>query len=483
METKLGLAYVIGCLLISTPALLVVGCGNDSAEPTSASPGGAGEGAGGADGSPAAGGADSGVEHGGSDSGRGGSESDRGGSASSGTGAGPHVDPGGPIEPGGPGAGGADGGADSLDFDGVDVSDASEDAPSGCVGGFDSATGTLAITIDETAPVVRLAVHAGVVQANGVDCASEAGAPATAEAVLALSISGGDGDDVLYLDSSDEPFSGALSEAGSISVALGEGTDRVAVLGTNGADVIHVGSEAGELLVDLNADQRADLTISGAPRIVLSTGAKNDQVRADGVALGIDPAALPLEIYGGGAGDQLVGGAAADYLSGGIGNDWFDAGAAPAGADTFDGGDGQDAVDFSAREAAIVITMGAGADDGEADEGVDVTASVEDVYGGQGTNTITGGAADNRIWGGPEADVIDGGPGGDILVGGAGDDELKGGEGDDYLYGEDGDDDLEGGAGDDLLDGFEGKNSLNGGPGDGDICFVTKNDKASGCEL
>lgn len=355
--------------------------------------------------------------------------------------------------------------------------------PSGCVGGFDPKLGTLAIEVGGDAAVVRLSVHDGVVQANGVDCESEDGKPALAEQVLTLQVSGSAGDDALFLDLSEGAFTGSFSADGAIAVDLGEGKDRVTVLGTSDSDVIHAGSDMSTVVVDLTGDDRVDLSISGAPALTFSTGAKDDEVRCDGVALKVDAVAIPVTLYGGGARDKLVGGGLADQLFGGIGNDWFDAGEAPSGADTFDGGDGGDTIDFSARTKPLTITMGAGADDGEDGEGVDIGGTVEDIYGGQATNQITGSMGANTIWGGPEDDVIDGGEGDDTLVGNKGNDTLKGGAGNDYIYGEAGDDDLDGGADDDLLDGGEGKNTLNGGASDGDICIVTKTDKATACEL
>lgn len=484
MESKLRLSCVTFCLMLATSALAVVGCGDDSSKPNAgASSGGDTSAEGGADGSGRSG-AGSSTEEGG-----GGSDSDsgRGGRAgNTGTGARPNIDPGGPDQPGpGPdGAGGApDGGEDSLELDGVDLSDVSTEAPTGCVGGFDPDAGTLSITIDEVAPVVRLAVHAGVVQANGVDCQSESGDPAKADQVLSLSVNGGKDAEVLYLDFSDESFSGCLTDEGGISIDLGAGNDRLSVLGTLEADVIHAGTDAGKLVIDVDADDRADVTVEGAPEIVISTGAKGDEVRADGAALGLDPVELSLAIYGGGSGDALVGGSAADRLFGGIGNDWFDAGVGPAGADMIDGGEGNDTIDFSARSKALTITLFGGADDGEAGENMDISSNVEQVFGGQKLNTITGGPGDDTIYGGPENDVLDGGEGNDFLVGSEGDDSLVGGAGADTLYGEAGDDDLDGGPGDDLLSDTEGKNHFNAGLGDGDICVPTMSDKASGCEL
>jgi hypothetical protein len=484
MQSRLKLSCVMGCWLLATSTLVVVvGCGDDSSpNGDAASSAGAWSSEAGGPGTEP-GGAQGGTGEGGMAPDNPGQKPDRGGTSS---GAHPTVDPGGPMapDPVGP-AGGApsDGGEDSPDFDGVDLSDVSADAPSGCVGGFDRDAGTLAIDVDAVAPVVRLAVHAGVVQANGVDCESDSGDPAKADEVLSLSVTGGAGAQVVYLDLSDEPFSGCFADGGAISIALGAGSDRVTLLGTTEADVIHAGSDAGNLVLDVNGDDRADVTIDGAPELVISTGGKADEVNADGVALGVEPVAISLTLYGGGSRDLLIGGKAADHLFGGIGNDWFDAGAAPAGADVFDGGDGFDTIDFSARTQPLTITMAGGADDGEDGEQADVTSSVENLYGGQKANTITGGPGSNFIWGGPEDDVIDGGDGSDWLMGGEGNDTLTGGPGDDYLYGELGDDVLDGGAGDDLLSDSEGKNSLNAGPGDGDICVEAKPGKSPGCEL
>jgi len=482
MKTKLGLTCVTVCAMTFASVFSLVACGDAAAKGGPAdtpSAGAGGDGTGGAD-STHVGGANT----------AGTSTQPHAGSSS--TGARPNVDPGGPNDPAPPGdpsqagaAGAAtdDGGADSLVFDGIDLKGVPKTAPTGCVGGFDTDTGTLSIELDAAVRVVHLAVHAGVVQANGIDCTSAAAEPASADKVLTLDVKGGPNDNVVYLDLSDEPFTGCFSADGAITIALGDGADGVSILGTNDADTFQLGTDADQLVLDLTGDKRVDVSIAGTPAVVLSTGAKSDDVRADGVALGVAPAALPLAIYGGGARDKLVGGAAADRLFGGIGDDWFDAGSAPAGADSFDGGDGRDTVDFSARTEPLTLTVGQAADDGEAGEGTDVTSSVETVYGGQGTNDMTADKAGSTLWGGAADDVLTGGPGGDTLNGGKGNDTITGGDGDDYLYGDEGDDALDGGNGDDLLDGSAGSDTLKGGLGDGDICFVTKSDTAQGCEL
>lgn len=71
----------------------------------------------------------------------------------------------------------------------------------------------------------------------------------------------------------------------------------------------------------------------------------------------------------------------------------------------------------------------------------------EELFGGEGKDTLKGGAGDDELYGDE---------GNDILHGGAGDDEL---------YGEDGDDILHGGKGDDYLASSSGSDRLNGGQG------------------
>jgi Ca2+-binding RTX toxin-like protein len=471
MHSKLRLAYTLGWLAMLSSAGAAVACGGEEAKGGS-SASSAGEGAGGASDGPAphVGGAESM-----SDAGADGTGVGMGGN-------GPRGEPTDPTEPHQPGAGGS--GDDSPEFDGVDLDQVPVDtAPSGCLGGFDPALGTLHLEASEDTRIVRLYVHDGVVHANGVACESADGEPAHEDEVLTIEVTGTAGDEQLFLDLSDGAFTGCYSAEGSLRVALGEGSDTLTVLGTLDADVFHAGSDGAELVIDVTNDARADVFVVGSPKVVISTGAKDDVIEADGSALGLEPASLPLWLYGGGAGDAITGGAEADFVFGGIGNDWLDAARASTGGDRFDGGEGLDVIDFSARSADLTVTMGGGADDGEMGEGADVDESVEDLLGGQGVNQITGGLSSNHIWGGPGPDTLLGGAGDDILVGGGGADALSGDAGNDTLYGEEGNDDLAGGADDDLLDGGEGKDAIDGGPSDGDICIVAGSDTVKACEL
>ena len=156
------------------------------------------------------------------------------------------------------------------------------------------------------------------------------------------------------------------------------------------------------------------------------------------------------DVISGGAGNDTLRGAtdaaldvAADVLNGDEGDDTFDAGNATNGGDTFNGGAGTaDVVSYALRTTAVTVTIGAGANDGQASETDTVAADVEGVTGGSGDDSLTGGA------------------GNDTLNGGAGDDTLTGGDGNDVFNGGDGDDSLVAGA---LT--TDGADTYNGGAG------------------
>jgi Ca2+-binding RTX toxin-like protein len=375
-------------------------------------------------------------------------------------------------------------GADGPGYDGVELDELGfTDPPEGCLGGFDPDSGKLELTLDAKVKGVLVAVAEGVVTANGVACESAKGVPASTDAMTTLSILGSAGDERVYVDGASDFGASLIGPDGDLDLDLGEGDDELVVLGSDGSDLIYLGTEGEAIWVDFSGDAEADIRATGVERALVSTGPKPDAVLADGAALGIAPLSIPLKLFGGGANDFLLGGAADDELHGGVGNDTLDAGDDAGGADHYDGGPGEDLVDYAARVAGVVVTLPGIADDGEAGEGDDVSSSVEDVRGAQGPNTIAGSAQGNRIWGGPSIDVIQGGDGDDFIYGDAGDDDLQGGNGDDFIYGEGGDDTLSGDVGDDLLDGYPGKNVVDGGLGDGDICLITRNDKGTACEL
>ena len=220
----------------------------------------------------------------------------------------------------------------------------------------------------------------------------------------------------------------------------------------------------------------------GAESFALSFGPGKDTFHGTGVAGGA-AAKVALSLFGDDGDDSLQGGDGDDALHGGAGNDLFFTAAASDGADLYDGGPGLDKVDYGARAAPLVVTVGADGGDGEIGENDDVGDTVEALVGGAGDDTLVGSAADNEMHGGAGKDAIHGGDGADSINGEAGDDELFGDAGDDSLFGDDGTDVLDGGDGSDLLDGGGGADKFDGGDGDGDVCLVEGAEDPASCEL
>jgi Ca2+-binding RTX toxin-like protein len=188
--------------------------------------------------------------------------------------------------------------------------------------------------------------------------------------------------------------------------------------------------------------------------------------------------------------DQTPG---ADWLSGGPGDDQLNGG--PAGAplegDKLFGGDGTDTADYSLRVARLTITLDGLADDGEAGEGDNVAADVENVIGGSdrdvlvgsgAANVLDGRGADDQLFGRGGNDRLEGGAGNDTLMGEEGNDALIGTDGDDHLIAGDGDDDLSGGGGTDVLEAGAGRDTLAGGPGGDTLAGGDGNDSLDGAE-
>ena len=172
-------------------------------------------------------------------------------------------------------------------------------------------------------------------------------------------------------------------------------------------------------------------------------------------------------LIGGSGPDRIIGGSGNDLMDGRAGNDRLDGG---AGSDRFIGAVGNDTADYSTRTRPIALTLGVGANDGEARENDDVGVDVEAVLGGSGSDRIEGSNHAHAIHAGAGDDVVIGGRGHDTLAGDAGDDSIYGGRGSDRITGGDGNDRLWGNAGEsNFLSGGAGDDGLhidNGEPGD-----------------
>ncbi|MGB7160427.1 MAG: hypothetical protein WBD40_20335 [Tepidisphaeraceae bacterium] len=146
--------------------------------------------------------------------------------------------------------------------------------------------------------------------------------------------------------------------------------------------------------------------------------------------------------------DTIYGDSGDDYLFGRDGNDYLDGGNGVGDdADDLFGGDGTDTVDYSARTERVKICIGYENYDGELNERDDVHVDVEIGIAGSGNDrlvnwgpysvTLIGNGGDDEIIGGPEADLLDGGDGIDELNGAGGFDSYfaKDGQADVVVFG------------------------------------------------
>lgn len=220
-------------------------------------------------------------------------------------------------------------------------------------------------------------------------------------------------------------------------------------------------------------------------------------------------------VIGGLGADRIFGDARANRLEGGGGNDTL---SGSGGDDTLDGGDGSDTVSYAylgPTQRLSLTLSGTGSDRAAVFGALDLQLetdqldSIENVVGGEGSDTISGSATANSIEGGAGDDLISGGGGDDTLDGGLGTDTVSyrylgtgqnfsvnlrddgsaigrvfsatgsllvqdqlrgfeniwGGGGNDSISGNATANLLDGGAGNDLIEGGDGNDTLIGGAG------------------
>ncbi|KPQ38727.1 MAG: Ca-binding subtilysin family protease [Phormidium sp. OSCR] len=106
---------------------------------------------------------------------------------------------------------------------------------------------------------------------------------------------------------------------------------------------------------------------------------------------------------------------------------------------------------------------------------IDENTQIENVWGGDGNDTLLGNEDDNRLinrrgdnlmWSEAGDNLIEGGQGNDTLIGGSGQDTLTVSQGDNLFMGGAGDDVIEAGGGNDTLFSGQGNDVLIGGDGD-----------------
>lgn len=306
-------------------------------------------------------------------------------------------------------------------------------------------------------------------------------------------LDGGDGFDTVSFWENTTGITVDLDNTGAQDT--GDGLDTIhnieAVWGGTGNDLIK-GTSGGESFFGLGGDDVFEVA-QGFRN--LDGGAGFDTVRfLDNVNTGVNLAYSQIAAGGaydlytsieavetGTGNDTVYGDDFANRLSSGGGNDTLRAG---LGDDTIDGGAGIDLLTYEGSTADINVDLGDSAAQATG-EGLLTVTGVENVYGGDGNDSLTGDDGNNVLFGDDGNDTLNGGLGNDTLNGGLGSEidtasyaglsvnvtvdlRLQNGQtqntgaGVDYLYGIE---NLTGGNGNDLLIGTSTENALSGGLG------------------
>jgi Ca2+-binding RTX toxin-like protein len=378
---------------------------------------------------------------------------------------------------------------------------------------------TLTVTSDQEADTITLAAAGGFITVNrqattlaaddnakivvnAGDGADTVDASALAAAdYSALSVHGGNGDDLLTGGSDNDHLLGdggndrVVGFKGNDDLEGGDGND--VLVWNNGDNTDVMDGDAGADEVEINGAPTAGDIFTAAPNagrvlftrpnlIPFTVDFSAERLTVNGFggddtfngAAGLAPLTL-LALNGGTGDDSLSGGDGPDLITGGDGNDKLDGGGGndrvvgDRGTDTLSGGDGDDALVWNNGDGTDVMDGDAGADNVEINGAptagdiftaapnagrvlftrtnlvpftVDFSAEALAVNGGGGDDqlTVSPGLPGLLVTadGGSGSDSLNGAEEADSLVGGAGNDTLTGGGGSDLLDGQDGDDRL-----------------------------------------
>ncbi len=274
---------------------------------------------------------------------------------------------------------------------------------------FATGTLTVAVATGETAIISKHAVS-GNILVNDVFAAG-----ATSAAVKNVAIIGTGGANTVILDFANGTFAPGITGVPGITAALLAGADVFKIRGAGAAvDTITVGGTALATSIAFNVDLFNDIQVTGTGTIAYtySLGGGADVFNANATtaptAYGTGGAAYTgaQTIYGGLGDDVITGGDGNDTIYGDLGNDTLSGGTKNSDADVYNGGGGTDTVTYAARTLTVNVTVGAGADDGEAAETDDIKSDVEIVRGGSGADFFTGTTGDQTFYGGAGNDTF-----------------------------------------------------------------------------
>ena len=377
----------------------------------------------------------------------------------------------------------------------------------------------LTVTSDQEADTITLAAAGGVITVNrqattlvaddnakivvnagdGADTVDASALAATD--YLALTVNGGNGDDLLTGGSDNDHLLGdggndrIVGFKGNDDLEGGDGND--VLVWNNGDNNDVMDGDAGADEVEINGAPTTGDVFTAAPNagrvlftrtnlVPFTVDFSAERLTVNGLGgddtfngdAGLAPLTL-LALNGGTGDDSLTGGDGPDLISGGDGNDKLDGDVGDdrlvgdRGTDTLTGGDGDDALVWNNGDGSDVMNGDAGADaveiNGAPTAGdiftaapnadrvlfartnlvpftVDFAAEALAVNGGGGGDQLTvspglPGLLVNAD-GGSGNDLLSGADEADSFVGGAGNDTLTGGGGSDLLDGQDGDDRL-----------------------------------------
>ena len=386
----------------------------------------------------------------------------------------------------------------------------------------------LTVTSDQEADTITLAAAGGVITVNrqattlvaddnakivvnagdGADTVDASALAATD--YLALTVNGGNGDDLLTGGSDNDHLLGdggndrIVGFKGNDDLEGGDGND--VLVWNNGDNNDVMDGDAGADEVEINGAPTTGDVFTAAPNagrvlftrtnlVPFTVDFSAERLTVNGLGgddtfngdAGLAPLTL-LALNGGTGDDSLTGGDGPDLISGGDGNDKLDGDVGDdrlvgdRGTDTLTGGDGDDALVWNNGDGSDVMNGDAGADAVE----INGAPTAGDIFTAAPNADRVLFARTNLV---PftvdfaaEALAVNGGGGGDQLTvspglpgllvnadGGSGNDLLSGADEADSFVGGAGNDTLTGGGGSDLLDGQDGDDRLLARDGHGDL--------------
>jgi Ca2+-binding RTX toxin-like protein len=201
---------------------------------------------------------------------------------------------------------------------------------------------------------------------------------------------------------------GTDSVTGFENIVGGAGNDTIA--GDEGDNILTGGAGDDDLSGGDGVDTADYSATTASVTVNLASGT------ASGTEVGADTLSGVENVIGGSGNDTITGDAEDNLLKGGAGDDGLT------------GGDGNDTASFAEATSAVQASLAAGTATGT-ETGSDTLATIENLIGGAGGDTLTGDSGANLLVGGAGDDTIVGGADDDLLIGGADDDDLTGGDG------------------------------------------------------